>query len=384
MTEDHAPDPSHQPPDPRQGPAAADPTLALPTTSGSTAQRPPPAFYDRLGSPSAVRLAIVALAGLVLLISAAVVIAASPSPSSDAGTAPPPSSGPGTVPGGGMGPGMRGFGGLGPALGSGPRMGGPAVGFGGAFGREITITAVDGSNVSLKTADGWSRTITITSSMALTKGGQTISVSDLKVGDTVTFQQTRNSDGTYTVTALQVVVPVVSGSVSAVSDSGFSLESRDGTSWTVNVDASTKYSLGSARSAGSKSDVKVGSEVVVQGTQSSGNTIAAISVAIAQPRVSGEVTAKTASTITIKKYDGTTQVINVTGSTTYHVSGSSSATLAQITVGMAIVAEGTQNSDGTLTATSVSAGWFGPGGTGHGPKAAQPSSSPSSSGTTNG
>lgn len=372
MTDQHAADPQPQPPQaPEPSTAPAPPTA-------------PPAFYARVGSPSAVRLAIVALAGLVVLISAAVVIAASPSPSSDAGATPPVASGPGTAPGSGGAPGMRGFGGFGPAFGGGPRVGGPVIGFGDDFGRAITITAIDGSNISLKTADGWSRTVTITSSTALTKGGQTISVTDLKVGDSVTFQQTRNSDGTYTVTALQVVVPVVSGSVSAVSDSGFSLKSRDGTSWTVTVDASTKFTLGSTRAAGSKSDVKVGSEVVVQGPQGSANSIAALSVAVAQPRVSGEVTATTASTITIKKYDGTTQVINVTGSTTYHVAGSSGATLAQITVGMAIVAEGTQNSDGTLTATSVSAGRFGPGGPGHGPKAAQPSSSPSSSGTTNG
>jgi hypothetical protein len=325
-------------------------------------------------------VAIVAVAGLVLLISAAVVIAASPSPSSDAGSAPPAASGQSTAPGSPMGPGMRWFGGPGPAMGAGPREGGPV----GRFGHEITISAIDGSNVSLKTADGWSRTIAISASTTLTKGGQTIAVSDLKVGDTVTFQQTRNSDGTYTVTALQVVVPVVAGSVSAVSDSGFTLKSRDGTSWSVSVDSSTKYTQGSARTAGSKSDVKVGSEVVVQGTQGSGNTIAALSVAVAQPRVSGEVTAKTASTITIKKNDGTTQVINVTSGTAYRVAGSSTATLAQITVGMRIVAEGTQNSDGSLTASSVSGGMFGPGGPGHGPKAAQPSSSPSSSGTTNG
>ena len=342
-----------------------------------------PAFSARLRSPSAIRLGILAVTGLVLLISAAVVLAASPSPSSDAGAAPSSGAGQSNPPAGGMGPGMRGFGpafgGFGPSFGGGPAQGGPA-----GFGRQITIGAIDGSNVTLKTADGWTRTITITSSTTLTKGGQSITLADLKVGDTVTFQQTRNSDGTYTVTALQVVVPVVSGSVSAVTDAGFTLKARDGTSWSVTVDGSTKYTLGSARTAGSKSDVTVGSEVVVQGTQGSGNTIAALSVAIAQPLVSGEVTAKTADSLTIKKADGTTQVIKVTSTTTYHVAGSGSATLAQVTVGMRIVAEGTQNSDGTFTASSVSGGTFGGrGGPWHGPTAPQPSSSPSG-GTTNG
>ena len=79
--------------------------------------------------------------------------------------------------------------------------------FGGQGFREITITAISGSNVTLSTDDGWTRTIAVTDAVDLTKGGQDIAVSDLKVGDQVRFRQTRNDDGTYTVNALAVVVP---------------------------------------------------------------------------------------------------------------------------------------------------------------------------------
>ena len=85
---------------------------------------------------------------------------------------------------------------------------GAELGRGGRAGfREITIASISGNDVSLVTDDGWRRTVTVTSTVKLTKGGQDITVSDLKVGDQVRLRQTRNDDGSYTVTALAVVIP---------------------------------------------------------------------------------------------------------------------------------------------------------------------------------
>src|SRR5687768_17826951 len=89
--------------------------------------------------------------------------------------------------------------------------------------REITIRTISGSNVTLATDDGWTRTIAVTDAVELTKGGQDIAVSDLAVGDQVRFRQTGNDDGTYTVEALAVVVPSVRGEVSDVSSTGFKI-----------------------------------------------------------------------------------------------------------------------------------------------------------------
>ena len=92
----------------------------------------------------------------------------------------------------------------------------------GAFGsRDITISSISGSSVTLTTADGWTRTINVTGSVELTKGGQSITLSDLAVGDQVRVVQTRNEDGTFTVTGIVVVVPSVGGTVSDVSSTGF-------------------------------------------------------------------------------------------------------------------------------------------------------------------
>lgn len=164
--------------------------------------------------------------------------------------------------------------------------GGPGfrLGFGG-----ITITAINGSSISLKTADGWTRTITVDSGTTYSRSGDTIALGDLKVGDEIGFRQTLEDDGTYTIDSIAVILP----------------------------------------------------------------------------RVGGEVTAVDGSTITVKQRDGSTATIKVTGSTTYKVAGAD-ARLADVKVGMFLVAEGTKSSDGSLTASDVRAGTAGERGPGKG------------------
>jgi Domain of unknown function (DUF5666) len=181
----------------------------------------------------------------------------------------------------------------GPGFG-GPGFGGP--GFGGIRGPGggITITAISGSNLSLKTADGWTRTIAVDSGTTYSESGNTIALSDLAVGDEIRFQQTHEAGGTYSIDAIAVILP----------------------------------------------------------------------------HVGGTVTAASGSTITVDQPDGTSATIKVTADTTYRVSGTAGAALSDIQVGMVLVAEGTHNSDGSLTATAVRAGNpgdMGPGRHGHGP-----------------
>jgi hypothetical protein len=337
-----------------------DSTDPIPTENSSSSPTAPApgepagaAFSRTIRPPRFWRIAVVTVSGLVLLVSAALTFGASPSPSPSTGTNETPSTdgfpfgNDGWLPAPGV---------LDPA---GPLELSPGKGFDrgwrhGRFGG-ITITAIDGSNLSLKTDDGWTRTIGVTSSTKITKGGQTIALSDLKVGDSIGFSQTRNDDGTFTIDAIAVLVPTVAGEVSEVSSNGFTLKSRDGTTWTISVNGSTAYKLGSAD--GSRSDVKVGSDVVVSGEKGTSDTsLTAQTVHVRVPVVFGQVTAKSGNTITIKRADGTTQTIHVGGGTTYRVRGVDDATLSDITVGMTIVAQGSQRSDGSIDATAVAGG----------------------------
>ena len=240
-----------------------------------------PSFSSRLPSADPIRVAIVVGVGIVLALSAAITMAASPSPQPTGASAPQPaaSAAPikrGPTTGSGFG---RGFG----PLGGGPAAGGFGGfgGFGGpgAFGG-VTVTAIDGTSLSLKTADGWTRTISVTSSTKITRAGTSVALSTIKVGDTIALRETKASDGSFTIDAITVVLP----------------------------------------------------------------------------RVFGQVTAATASTITVKQFDGSSLTIHVGSGTTFRILGVSKATAASVKVGMTISAEGTKAADGSFDALSVAGG----------------------------
>jgi hypothetical protein len=347
-------------------PGDAASTPQLPDAASSTEPVPAASLSSRLKPPAFWRLAIVAACGVVLLVSAAFAIGASPAPSNSTTNPEQTNNGDqGNDHGSKFGfPGLlapNGFVGPGPANGFGHRFGGPLG--------QITIAAINGNSLSLKTDDGWTRTISVGSSTTITKAGKTITVADLKVGDTIRFSETRQSDGSYSIDQIVVVVPTVAGTVTDVTTNGFTMKARDGTTWTITVDGSTAYRVGDA--SGSKSDVKSGVDVIVAGTKGSTDTsLTASTVVIRLPVVAGEVTAINGNAITIKRFDGTTQTIHVSGDTTYRVAGVDSAKLSDVKVGMQLLAQGAQRSDGSIDAVSVAAGngrglpgkgWFGPG-----------------------
>jgi Domain of unknown function (DUF5666) len=226
-------------------------------------------------------------------------------------------------------------------------------GFGGGLGRGfggVTIAAIDGSKLSLKTEDGWTRTITVTDDTTITKGGQAVKVGDLDVGDKILFRQKRNDDGTFAIVAIVVPTPKTAGEVTAVTPSTLTLKGRGDKTQTVQLNASTTYQLG--RTKGDKTDVKVGSRVVVEGSVS-GETFTALTVHVALSNAGGEVTAKTDDTITVKRRDGKTTVLHLSKDTTFKVRGKEAATLADIKVGDRVQASGTSRDDGSLDALNV-------------------------------
>lgn len=234
--------------------------------------------------------------------------------------------------------------------------GGPGKGPGGPGGPgkgPITIHAISGSQISLATEDGWTRTITATSTTVITKGGQTITVLDLKVGDEVHFRQTRNTDGSFTITAIDIPTPRAGGEVSSIDGNNITVKRKDGSTRVITVTSSTVYMLGP--NPGTKADVKVGTDIDAQGTVN-GDSFTATAVRIRLAHIGGEVTAKTTDSITIQNHDLTKNVIHVTSSTTYKVKGKDPAALSDIAVGDKVNAEGTKRSDGSLDAISVHGG----------------------------
>lgn len=215
------------------------------------------------------RLRLVAAGGaaLVFVLGATITMAASPSPSSSA--APDPTADPSAD-------GLPGFGPFGGRMGVADGFAGFGGRHGGIAGGRISITAIDGSSLSLETLDGWTRTITVTDSTTITKDGATIALSDLSVGDRIRLRQTVE-DGTYTVTAIDVVVPTVVGQVTAVDGDSITLQQPDGTSVTVHVDGSTAYTV-AGETGKALSDVEVGMVVAASGEERADGSLDASTV----------------------------------------------------------------------------------------------------------
>jgi hypothetical protein len=249
-------------------------------------------------------------------------------------------------------------GGFGPGagMGRGGRMGG------GRMLASISITTIDGTKLALTTADGWTRTIDAAGA-TVKKSGNSIDLATLKVGDSIIFDQARQADGTYKITAIQVVLPHADGTVKSVSASSVTLTRRDGTEKVIQLTGTTTYQRGGATST--KAALIVGAEVDAEGTTTTDGTFTATLVNVRPALAGGTVTAKTTTSITVTTRDGTSLKITVATATTYQVADKTAATLSDVAVGAIVMAEGTRNADGTFSATVVRAfaagsGW-GPG-----------------------
>src|SRR5688572_23756676 len=165
--------------------------------------------------------------------------------------------------------------------------------------------------------------------------------------------------------------------ITAISGSSISLATEDGWTRTITVDDDTAYTKAGDDVA--LGDLAVGDAIGFRQTLKDDGTWSIDAIAVILPHVGGEVTAVDGSTITIEQRGGTSATIHVGADTNIVVDGDAGE-LADIQVGMFLVAEGTENSDGSLDATRVKAadagsfrvrggpdgGFKGPGFFGHG------------------
>jgi hypothetical protein len=244
------------------------------------------AFRERVSTPTgrsiAVRAGILAGSAILVVIGAVAAMGASSAPTTgssplaaaNATPAPDSSKAPGRGPGKQNGPFNGSFPGFGLPGGAFGGFGGiGSLGFGG-----ITVTSVNGSDVSLKTDDGWTRTITVSGTTTITKAGATIKVGDLAAGDKVRFSEKRGADGTFSVTAIVVVLPSLAGQVSAINGDTLTITQPGGTTATIHVSGDTTYQINGAK--GALADVKVGSIIVAEGTQRTDGSLDAASVRV--------------------------------------------------------------------------------------------------------
>jgi Domain of unknown function (DUF5666) len=140
----------------------------------------------------------------------------------------------------------------------------------------ISISAINGNDLSLQTEDGWTRTITVDDGTAYSKSGNEIALSDLAVGDRIAFRQTLEDDGSWTIDGIAVILPHVGGQVTAVDGSTITVEGRDGTTATITVNGDTEYQVNGDDAT--LSDVEVGMVLIAEGTDNGDGSITASEV----------------------------------------------------------------------------------------------------------
>jgi hypothetical protein len=253
----------------------------------------------------------------------------------------------------------------------------------GVFGR---VTTVKGNTITLMTRNNQTVTVTVSSGTTYEEAGAKAALSDVHTGSALIVQGTSTGTSSYNATAIMIVAPSVGGRVTGVGSSSITVKTFSGSSQTILVDGSTKYS--EAGQAGSLHDVTMGTRIEAEGTTTSGGQLRASVVNIQLPRVAGTVSKVSGATITISPLTGRfgawagapasgtpansgPTTVTTSSSTKYFESGTSSANASSIKVGSTIVAEGTLSADGkTLQAqrlTILPAGVTGRGGFfGHG------------------
>jgi hypothetical protein len=159
----------------------------------------------------------------------------------------------------------------------------------------VTVTAITAPVISLATDDGWARDID-TTNVVITRDGQAITLADVSVGDSVRVAQTRNADGTWTVTGIEVQPASVLGTVASVGTDSFTVTGSDGTVVTVRVSDTTRWMTRRGATTGLAS-LTVGSVVVAVGVRAADGSIDATAVGVrgVQPTQPNQPTMPSAS-----------------------------------------------------------------------------------------
>ena len=252
---------------------------------------------------------------------------------------------------GGPGNGGPGNGGLGKGGPGGPGMG-PGAG-------ALTVSNVSGQTITAKRPDGVSITVKVSASTQYTRAGKTVSLSAITSGEAIHVMGQRNSDGSIAATRVDIVLPQAGGKVTAISGSTITIQDRQGATQAIHTSASTTVQR--AGQTASLSDIAVGTQIGAEGTKNSDGSLNAEAIQIVLPRAGGQIKSVSGTTITVTDPRGaSTTTIHVTASTRYVTvaMGSNGPTqtvssFSALKAGVYIGAEGTKNSDGSLTAEVV-------------------------------
>lgn len=149
-----------------------------------------------------------------------------------------------------------------------------------------TITAIDGDTLTLKTMQGDTATVKLTSSTQYRRDGQTAKLADFKVGDVVFVRGEKSGDNTWTAQGVmfnqnammmreQLGKKFIAGEVTKIEDTKLTIKRIDGQEQTIEVDENTSFRNAKHESI-TLADVKVGDHVGGRGDLKDGVFVPAV------------------------------------------------------------------------------------------------------------
>jgi len=171
------------------------------------------------------------------------------------------------------------------------------------------VTAVTESSIALQTPRG-SMTFGVTADTKVVIRGEQGTISQVKVGDNAAVKFAV-VDGGRVAKVIRITVPVILGKITAVTNTGFTLQGKEN-SWNVAVGPNTK--IMSHGYAGTIADLKVGYGAEVIG-KIEGDRVQAAVVRFRPIVIRGVVESVSGSVLTVKAVNQKVGTVNVTDST---------------------------------------------------------------------
>lgn len=222
------------------------------------------------------------------------------------------------------------------------------------------ITSVSGTTVVISDTKSVSYTVDATNAKLVRRFGAKMAVADIQVGDMLTVQGT--VDGTNVAAkmirdmSLQAHNGSFEGSVQTVNGASFTLKTSKRDRQTINTDSSTVFKKNGK--IGALSDVVVGAMVKVEGVWDRANSNVTaktvnVIVKMKEIKISGTLSAKTDTMLTVKDAKGATYNVDITHAHLVRKNGGKSM-VSEFNVGDSVQVMGKHQGDSMdVTATIV-------------------------------
>ncbi len=148
-----------------------------------------------------------------------------------------------------------------------------------------TITDIKGDTLTLKTMNGGTATVKVTSSTEYRKEGQSAKFSDLKAGDTIGVRGESTGENSWTATAVivnpggmmreQLGKKFIAGEVTKIEDTKLTIKRIDGEIQVIEVDENTSFK-NAKRESITLADIKIGDRVMGRGDLKDGTFVPAV------------------------------------------------------------------------------------------------------------